>query len=629
MKRTSINMHNSTATAVLVGHPSAGKSHLFNRLTGSNQLIGNWPGTTIEKKSGVYKKPDGKVYEILDLPGLYNLNPSKETLDENLTAEYLEQRHKYCFVLNIIDCTQLEKGLYLTLELLEKKIPTVLVLNKADLLKHSDINVKVLAKLLGIHVIKTNTITKHGIDELKNTIFAAGFKVRSHNNLNKQYYEKLIMESKLDALEEIIGDMGKDAIYQCRCNAISAIIEQVKLPKKGKHESIKLVYWLDKFLMHKYLGLPFFLVIMLLCFYTTMTLGLYFQDFIDITLTNQLEKLLQLMEEHRYLALVVKNLGNAIIIVLSLIPVLGILFVLLALLEDSGYIPRITILLDNIMSKLGLSGKSFIPIILGFGCNVPAIMAIRSIESRAQRIKLAMMLPFMSCSARLTVFSIFTTLFFTHYQELIIFSLYLIGVIIGLITAYIAGKVTNENAASFFIYELPRLSWPNPVIILRKAYVRIRSFALRAAKLIVLFSFCIMMLNEMLLLSNDNNNKMRIVGEKINYIFKPIGIAEHNWQFPYVMFSGVIAKEAMIASINSLYATEAHTTIKDALQTAFGDWRSIYAILVFILLYFPCVSVFSVLGREFGYKVAIISMVWSLLVGYSLAVASYYTLSLF
>lgn len=578
----------------MVGNPNSGKSHLFNRLTFYNQEVGNWPGVTNDLK---YADIQGirKEVKVIDLPGVYDIDTKRDLSEQGMAADFiLNKRSEYDLIFNVIDVDYLERSLHLTQQLIEKNIPVVIILNKSDRLKGA-INKEALAEEFGVSVIEANTIQKQGIKNIIEFI--------NHTELAK-------IAAPLPQSLDIKQVLAK--VFQ---NYIAKRSSQ-------KDEAI------DKILMHKVWGLAIFLLIMLLGFTMIAESGLYVQQFITSQLDTWLENGLTYIKPY-YLNILLYSLGNSIIMIIGLIPIILLLYLFLSLLEDTGYIPRIMILSDNLMRKFGLNGKAFIPIILGFGCNIPAIMATRIIKDKTSRLKVALIIPFLSCSARLTIFSIFTLIFFEKFQGLVIFSLYLLGMLVAVVTLIIL-NLFGFKGNNIILYELPRYQMPHLKTWFRKSYVKVKGFIVDAAGIIIIFATIITLSNNVLL-NSKHLEIVQNVGHKANKLFEPLGSKEQNWQLPYVLLSGIVAKEAMIASIGSFYKEP--NLLEDnqalsSLENVFKGWMGIYSILVFILLCFPCVSVFSILYREFSINVAIFSVIWSLMMGYLVSWGVFQVLSI-
>lgn len=567
----------------MVGNPNSGKSHLFNRLTLYNQEVGNWPGVTNDVKYARIQEIEKEV-KLIDLPGVYDIDTEqKNASEQGMAVDFiLSKRSEYDLIFNIIDVDYLERSLHLTQQLIEKNIPLVVILNKSDRLKGT-INQKALKEGLGVEVIDSNTIQKHGIKNIIEFI--------NNTELTKVIPPKPTSLDIKQMLEKVFPNYVAKSNYH-------------------RDEAI------DKILMHKVWGLVIFLLIMFLGFIMIAESGLYMQELVTSRLDIWLEAGLIHIKPY-YLNIFLYSLGNSVIMIIGLIPIILLLYLFLSLLEDTGYIPRIMILADSLMRKFGLNGKAFIPIILGFGCNIPAIMATRIIKDKTSRLKVALIIPFLSCSARLTIFSIFTLIFFEKFQGFVIFSLYLLGIAVAVITLIVL-NIVGFRGNNIILYELPRYQMPHLKTWFRKSYIKVKGFIVDAAGIIIIFATLITLSNNVLL-NSKNLEIVQNIGYKVNKLFKPLGSQEQNWQLPYVLLSGVVAKEAMIASISSFYK-EPHLLEDNqelaSLGSVFKGWIGIYSILVFILLCFPCVSVFSILYREFSLNVALFSVIWSLTMGY-------------
>lgn len=594
----------SKVRILLVGNPNSGKSHLFNRLTLYNEDVGNWPGVTNDIQfADVVGAAKGA--SVIDVPGIYSIDTEADlkaagVTDQSVASDFiLNHKSKYDLIFNIIDIDYLERSLHLTLELLDNKLPVVIVLNKMDRIK-GNINTSALEEGLGVKVILANTIQKRGIDGILEFIDAAD---------TEQHVYKLKNDTSNTPLDtrEIVSAVFADS------------------PNKRNYKD----EFIDRILMHKIWGLVIFLLVMMSGFVLVAEVGLRTQEFVTDYLEMWLDLGLVHVSQH-YLNILLYSFGSSVIIIIGLIPLILFLYLFLSILEDTGYIPRIMILADSFMRKFSLNGKAFIPIILGFGCNVPAIMATRIIKDKASRLKVALIIPFLSCSARLTIFSIFTLIFFEKSHGLIIFSLYVLGIIVAIITLLLL-NLLGFKGSNTILYELPGYQIPAFKALLKKAYMKVRGFIFDAAGIIIIFATIITAFNGVLLHSK-NFGVVQDIGYTVNKVLQPLGSSEQNWQLPYVLLSGIVAKEAMIASISAFYKEKNLIPGKEEntnyFENYFKDWKGVYCILVFILLCFPCVSVFSVLYKEFSIKVALASVVWSLLVGYCVSLLLFQTMSI-
>jgi ferrous iron transport protein B len=665
----------------LVGNPNCGKTTLFNGLTGKRQWVGNWPGVTVEKKQGQYFEGDVPI-EVVDLPGCYNASVSTENpLDERITQEYL-LCHQAELIVNIVDATHLERHLYLTLQLLEKGLPVIVALNMMDAAQDQKIYIdaKALSNRLGCPVVPLVAIKEQGITELKKMIL--------------QYSASPILTSKTrlpsfplsDALEnphspnsltnpnnpnlnnsDIHSEIEKaKARYQTIQDLIKATVKRSNFIHSTWSERI------DKVLLNRVLGLPFFLMFMYLVFVFSFHVSGIFQDFFDIasrTLFVEGPKhWLENMQAPPWLiGFIALGIGQGLNTTLSFIPVIACMFLCLSFLEASGYMARAAFVMDKIMQWVGLPGKSFVPMIIGFGCNVPAVMATRTLENYRERILTVLMSPFMSCGARLAIYALFVSAFFPTKGQNIIFGLYLIGIMVALLTGFILKTTLLPGERSPLVIEFPPYRWPSAKVLVRTTWHRVKRFVVRAGILIVPLCIFIGTLGS---LHTKSGDLFSHIGRTITPIFAPMGLKEDNWPATVGLLTGVLAKEVVVGTLNALYIQELHEnpavvasfSLKEGLTLAyksilengvqfgeafihpftaiapeeplqkgvlgvmverFGSTASAFAYLLFVLLYFPCVSVVAVIARELNKSWALFSVMWTTGVAYTISVIFY------
>ncbi len=640
----------------LIGNPNCGKTTIFNKLTGAKQKTGNWPGVTVERKTGKIEYKNKTIY-VNDLPGLYSITTATDlkesALDEQITQDFVFHNKDQIYI-NIINAYNLERGLNLTLELKSLGLPCIVVLNMMDQVEKNNIqiNLEKLTKILELPVIaisatknlkQTDFIDKifNSLEQLsKNTEFL----IKDHTPSIEQRYEKI-----------------KNIIDKC-------VIE--KSTQEIFDEKI------DKILLNKYLGLPIFLTIIYLMFECSMTFGNALKPLFDIPTKAIFVDGLYLLATKAHFSSSIANilangLGVGINTVAGFIPQLWLLFFFIAFLEDSGYMARAAFIMDRIMQTIGLQGQSFVPLIIGFGCNVPAIMATRHLNSARDRIITSLMTPFMSCGARLAIFVVFANAFFPQNPGIILFILYLSGIAAALITGFIVNKILLPTKSSFFVLEMPSYHLPQIKNIFILTWNRLKGFVLRAGRIIL--PICL------LIGAFSTNGAIETVSRKITPILSPMGIKNDNWPATVGLMTGVMAKEVVIGSLNTLYSnnekkvidsednktqfnlpdiikntiTETKTAFASIfhlqsinpfkanqadsqmssyatsnMMDKFSDKYAAFAYCLFVLLYTPCISTIGVLARESGKVWSIISTIWSIDIAYSIAVIFYQTASI-
>ncbi len=588
----------------LVGNPNCGKTTLFNMLTGLNQRIGNWPGVTVEKKSGFFEhaiENKHKKIEIVDLPGIYSL--SAGSLDEQVSQDYILAGDADLYV-NIVDATHLIRSLYLTTQLIEMKIPVIVVVNMMDLAKDKDIkiDIKKLSKKLGCPVIPMIAKKKLGIQELKDLIITSYYNTPipkatlSYPHEIKKIMDYLLPFTKVLSLPEswvamkwIDGDEkllealpsdAKDVLEQkkdelkksgidinitiasARYNFIKDTTrDAIALPDKEKRNITDL---LDAIFLNNYIGIPFFFFAIYLVFLFSIVFSGVFIDFFDkftgLILVDSTSFLLEQINAPKWIIAIISNgIGAGIQTVSTFIPPIGFMFIALAILEDSGYMARAALLMDKFMQMIGLPGKAVVPVIIGFGCNVPAAMATRTLENPRDRILTMMMTPFMSCGARLPIYALFSTAIFTQNGQNIVFLLYLTGIIFAVITVFILKQTILKGEITPFIIELPQYHIPTFRGVFIMAWERLKGFILKAGRIIlpmvILLNFSnTMNIHGQFSSDTDADSILSSIGKAITPVFAPIGIKEENWPATVGIFTGVFAKEAVVGTLNTLYS---------------------------------------------------------------------------
>ncbi|OGH00727.1 MAG: ferrous iron transport protein B [Candidatus Lambdaproteobacteria bacterium RIFOXYD1_FULL_56_27] len=600
----------------LVGNPNCGKTTLFNHLTGIRQRVGNWPGVTVEKKVGRLLSSDSEV-DLVDLPGTYSLTAS--SLDEKVARHFVLSGEAHGLI-NIIDATNLERSLYLTLQLLEMGLPVVVALNMMDLLEKKEItvNLKELSKRLGVPVVPVVAKKGLGLPLLVSEAVKAAQKPRPALSyalaapLKKalQTLAPLAASLALNPIEsadwlalkllegdkEILGRAsgslqdqvaalatgielatgrtGAEEIAEARLDWISATVQAVLvLPQVPK---MALTDKMDKLVLHRHLGIPIFLLAMYLVFLVSISLSAPFIDFIDQVagyfLVEQLGRFLTSLGAWDWIRTLVANgMGGGVQTVLTFIPPIGLMFLCLSFLEDSGYMARASFVLDRLIRKIGLPGKAVVPMIVGFGCTVPAALSCRTMqEERDRRLTLAMV-PFMSCGAKLPVYALFSAAFFPAQGQNVVFGLYLIGILVAVGTGLLLKKALFHGKANPLLIELPAYHWPSPLSVLSITWSKLKRFLLEAGQLIVVIITLLTLLNSFTLTgktAGSDDSLLAELSKAITPVFHSIGITDENWPATVGIFTGIFAKEAIIGTLDSMYSQMDQQTETDKKELA-------------------------------------------------------------
>ncbi|MBA4337020.1 ferrous iron transport protein B [bacterium] len=633
----------------LTGNPNVGKSTLFNALTKSKQHVGNWPGKTVEKKDG-YLNYNGTKIQFVDLPGSYSL--TAYTQEEAITTTFVLEETPDV-VVQIVDAQNLERNLFMTIQLIEMSAPLVLAVNLDDLARKEGrvVDTKKLSLLLNTPVVVIDARHKKGIDTLIEAIIkksgnknkskikltygaevnekvqkirnfiAKNDKQMRENELDwitikllegdirvdqklikKTYYIELksLTEKSVSHLETVFGKDIHNILANTRYGFIKGLSTQVIKCRKnsGKRNFAQTV---DCLLTNKFLGIPIFLIVAWLMFQSTFTLSeplMGLMESLFIYIGNHISVVLESIQSPYWInSLVIDGIIGGVGGILTFIPIIGILFLIIAILEDSGYMARVAYVMDKSMQKIGLQGKAFIPMMLGFGCNVPGIMATRALETKSDRLLTILINPFMSCGARLPVYVLFTGAFFSAYQGWIIFSLYILGVLIAIIMGFVFRKILSKKSLSPFVIELPPYRWPSITGLLIHVWEKIWLFIKKAGTVILAFSIIIWALASFPAGVDYGTRESFAgqIGETIAPVFKPLGFG--NWQSSVALISGFTAKEVIISTFGTIYNAEEGSSLEVALKNNFTP-LSAYSFMVFILLYVPCVAVLAVVKRE-------------------------------
>ncbi|ACV24585.1 ferrous iron transport protein B [Methanocaldococcus fervens] len=650
----------------LIGNPNVGKSTLFNALTGENVYIGNWPGVTVEKKEGEFEY-NGKKFKVVDLPGVYSL--TADSIDEIIARDYIINE-KPDLVVNIADATALERNLYLTLQLMEMGANILLVLNKMDLANKlgMEIDINKLEKILGIKVVPISAVKKIGIEDLKKAILETvknkksaeiryphfepyikkiisilekdeGLKKYNLRYLaiklleNDKYVLDIVKNSSiLGKLKPILDDMMKElskkygeaelGIVEERYKVIDKIVEEVVKKKSGKLTTTQM---LDDVLTDEKVGILLLIPFLWMLFKFTFDVSGPFSAMIDYIFSFLAEVVKSSISNEFISSLLADGIISGVGAVLVFFPILAFLFFALSFLEDSGYMARIPFIADRFMNKFGLPGKAIIPLVMGFGCNVPAIMATRTMENEKDRILTILINPLMSCSARLPIYALFAGAFFSAYQGLVVLSMYALGVVLALIIAAIFRKFVFKTSPSYLIVELPSYQIPHLNIVLKNTWERVYSF-LRKAGTIIVFGVILVWLLSVYgpsgylgveALENPQilaNSYVAVIGKTLSPIFSPMG---WDWKACSALLFGVVAKEVVVGSLAMLYGV-GEEGLSNLIVNAFTP-VSAYAYMAFCLIYLPCIATLAVIKQEIGWKWAIFALVYEVVLAYIVA----------
>jgi len=713
-------------TIGLIGNPNSGKTTLFNQLTGARQRVGNWAGVTVERKEGHFTTPQSDV-RLVDLPGTYSLTTISEqtSLDEQIACHYILSGDADLLI-NVVDASNLERNLYLTLQLLELGIPCIVALNMLDIAtsQHIDIDVAALSARLGCPVVPMVSTRADGIGVLKQMI--------DNHHINEQQalvnYPPLLLKAVATlsdampqtlpavqrrwlALQMLEGDIyshrlagpavallpaATQALQQqqqedpalviadARYQSIAALCDAVSNSQQAMPN--RLTEMLDKVILNRWLGVPIFLLVMYLMFLLAINIGGALQPIFDAgsvaVFIHGIQWLGYTLHFPDWLTVfLAQGIGGGINTVLPLVPQIGMMYLFLSFLEDSGYMARAAFVMDRLMQALGLPGKSFVPLIVGFGCNVPSVMGARTLDAPRERLMTIMMAPFISCGARLAIFAVFAAAFFGQNGALAVFSLYVLGIVMAILTGLMLKHTIMRGEASPFVMELPVYHVPHIKSLIIQTWQRLKGFVLRAGKVIVIVSIFLSALNSFSLsgkvVDNINDSALASVSRVITPVFKPIGVHEDNWQATVGLFTGAMAKEVVVGTLNTLYTAEdiqneefnpqtfslgeellaavdeTWQGLKDTFSLSvlanpieaskgdgematgamgvmgskFGSAAAAYSYLIFVLLYIPCISVMGAIARESSRGWMTFSILWGLNIAYSLSTLYYQTVS--
>ena len=654
----------SYLTFALAGNQNCGKTTLFNALTGSNQHVGNFPGVTVEQKSGPIKgHPDTLV---VDLPGIYSLSPY--TSEEIVSRNYIIDE-KPSAIINIVDATNIERNLYLTMQLLELNVPMVLALNMMDEVRENggSIRINEMEESLGIPVVPISAAKNEGIDELvSHAIHIAKYQekplrqdfcdkddkggavhrcihslmhlIEDHSErsgiplrfaatklaegdkqieeaLHLSQNERNMINHAIRQLEEESGLDHAAAIADMRYLYIGRLCQSTVTKPGTSKERIRSMK-MDETLTGKYTAIPAFIAIMLLIFYLTFSLiGPFLQDILErgiTALTNACDHALGAAHVNTAIrSLIVKGIFAGVGSVISFVPIIVVLFFFLSILEDSGYMARVAFVTDKLLRKIGLSGRSIVPMLIGFGCTVPGVMASRTLPSARDRKMTIMLTPFMSCSAKLPIYAFFTAAFFPKYKALVMSGLYLLGILIGILTALLTKNTVFKGEAVPFVMELPNYRMPGMKNVIRLLWDKAKDFLQRAFTVIMLATIIVWFLQSfdfrMRLVESSQDSMLAVVAGWIAPIFKPLGFG--SWEYSTALITGFIAKESVVSTLGVIFGSKA--VFASSLTVA-----AALSILIFCLLYTPCVAAIAAVRRELGSKWAMIMIIAQCLIAW-------------
>ncbi len=649
-----------------IGNPNCGKTTLFNAYTGANLKVANWPGVTVEKKEGrtFYK---GQEFKLIDLPGIYSL--TSYTMEEKVSRECI-MSDEVDVIVDVVDASCLERNLYLTLQLIELGKPVVLALNMMDVVEERgmEIDLHRLPEMLGIPTIPVSARKRTGLeilmhavahhneyekqgpfihhhkdqtkhrhdhhseyamvysDEIEDKIdlIIAQFKEKYPDMDNVRWHAVKMLEQDETVMKQYPVDLNgiadrsyeKDIINE-KYDFIEEVIDETLVNKSAKEERTDRI---DRFMTGKWTGLPIFLVIMALVFFLTFTVGDwlkgYFETGLDL-LTGAASGAFEATGVSPVIeSLIVDGIISGVGGILTFLPNIFILFLALAFLEDSGYMARVAFVMDDIMGHLGLSGRAFLPMLLGFGCSVPAVMASRALEHKKDRLKTILVTPFMSCSARLPIYVLFSSMFFGDHAMLACYSMYLLGIIVAIATAYVLSKIDGSKAEHALLIELPEYKSPNARTIAVYVWEKVKDYLTKAGTVIFLASIIMWILlnfGTTGFVTDISDSFGSLIGKAIVPVFAPLGLGY--WQIVVALISGIAAKEVVVSSCSVLFGIQNITTSHGmesfvALLASMGfGAANAYSLMVFCLLYVPCTATIATINREVGSKKTTIAII--------------------
>ncbi len=653
----------------LVGNQNSGKTTLFNRLTGSNQHVGNFPGVTVDRKDGTIKGHSDTL--ITDLPGIYSMSPysSEEIVSRNFVLQ--EKPHA---IINIVDVTNIERNLYLTMQLLEMDIPMVVALNMMDELTANGggIDVNRMEKILGVPVVPISAARNEGIEELvEHAVHIAHYQecpiyqdfcsksehggavhrcIHAISHLIEDHAERVglplrfaagkviegdsliisqlsLEQNEKEMMEHIVLQMEHEreldrsaAIADMRFSFIQKLCEETVTKPHESKEHIR-SRKIDTVLTGKYTAIPMFVLIMALVFWLTFSvIGAWLQGLLEqgiAFLTQAADTALTNAGTNEVIhGLIIKGIFEGVGSVLSFLPIIITLFFFLSILEDSGYIARVAFFMDKILRKIGLSGRSIVPLLIGFGCSVPAVMATRTLPSERDRKMTILLTPFMSCTAKLPIYAFFVNAFFPEKKGLIMTGLYLLGILVGILAACLYKGTVFRGEAVPFVMELPNYRLPGIRNVSQLLWEKAKDFLQRAFSVILIATVAVWFLRNfdmhLHLVNDDEGSILANVAGLFVPLMKPIGLDD--WRILVSLVCGFMAKESVVSTLNVLYPGDVSTALSSL---------SAISLLVFSLLYTPCVAAIASIKRELGGKWAVIVVVWQCVIAWLLSLAAY------
>ena len=625
-------------TVAFMGNPNCGKTTLFNAYTGANLKVANWPGVTVERKEGYTNYKSTKL-TLVDLPGVYSL--TSYTIEERVSRkEVLESNVDV--IINVVDASSLERNLYLTMQLLELGKPVIVALNMMDIVEERgmEIDLHRLPEVLGdIPVVPVSARKRTGLDVLMHAVVhhyqeIPDEKVVTYSDEIENKIEQLIERLKKEygddhqilrwhaikllendetvtkehpiLIEDIVDRSYENEIINQKYEYIEEVVEECLF---NRDEKVAFTEKIDKWLTHPFWGLPIFLGIIALVFFLTFTIGDFLKGYFEVGLelfSGMVTSLLEAANVSNWMvSLIVDGIIAGVGGILTFLPNIFILFLALALLEDSGYMARVAYVMDGVMGKVGLSGKAFLPMVLGFGCTVPAVMATRALEKEADRKRTILLTPFMSCSARLPIYVLFADMFFDSYAMIVSYSLYIIGVVMAIFIALIVSKITKAKDTGILMIELPEYKTPNPRTIRIYVWEKVKDYLTKAGTIIFLASIVLWFV-----LNFNGNGMVTDVSESFGATFghwmEPIlstaGLGM--WQIGLALLCGISAKEVVVSSfsvlfsINNINSAAGMAALSGILGASGFTSLNAYALMIFCLLYTPCIAAVATIKRE-------------------------------
>jgi ferrous iron transport protein B len=671
-----------------IGNPNCGKTTLFNAYTGAKLKVANWPGVSVEKKEGNYNY-HGNNFKLVDLPGIYSL--TSYSMEEKVSRQYILE-DEVDVVVDIADASCLERNLYLTLQLIELGKPVVLALNMMDIVEQRgmEIDLHRLPEMLGIPVVPVSARKKKGLDILMHAVVHhKGKKLdnleHEHKNNKKSchkhdHHKDCVVvysdeiEERIDLISERLEDTYGE-INNVRWHAIKLLEKDVEIQEKypvdlsdiidknyeanitnekydfieeiiaevlvNKDEKAEVTDKIDNVLTNRYFGIPVFLMIMAFVFFLTFIIGDFLKGGFQIGLDAFSEVVSTLLKNLNVNSTITSLVVDGIIAgvggILTFLPNIFILFLALGFLEDSGYMARVAYVMDGLMAKMGLSGRAFIPMILGYGCTVPAVMAARTLEDEKDRLKTILVTPFMSCSARLPIYVLFSEVFFPHYSMLVAFSMYVIGLVVAIIVAIIAGKIGYKKEINTLLIELPEYKAPNARTIAIYVWEKVKDYLSKAGTTIFvasIFMWFILNFNSTGMVDDISKSFGASIGKVLVPVLKPAGLGM--WQIVVTLISGIAAKEVVVSSFTVLFNINNITSAAGMAAMAgnlgaygFGPLNA-YSLMIFCLLYTPCMATIATVKKETNsWKFTTFMIVFQLFIAWGMATLIFQIGSLF